>query len=158
MRSFFARASSACIGLAALLITSAHAADFVEPRGELTLARAIEAALARNPDLVASAYDLRAADARIEQARLRLNPELGVELENFAGTGEARGTDILETTLSLSQVVELGGKRTLRRAAAEADFDVATLEQRARELDVLSEVARRFIDVVVSQERVRFVG
>lgn len=124
--------------------------------GELTLARAIDAALRSNPDLLASAYELSAAQARIVQADLRPNPEVALELENFAGSGAARGVDALETTLSLSQVVELGGKRESRRIAAEADFDVIGIEQRARELDVLSGVTIRFIDVVASQERVRF--
>lgn len=158
MRCFFARARAVRIGLTALLIVSvpcieASAADSVEPHGELTLARAIEAALARNPDLVTSAYDLKAADARIEQARLRPNPELAVELENFAGTGEARGTKILETTLSLSQVVELGGKRALRQGVVILDKDLSSVERQAQQLDVLADVTRRFIDLAAAQER-----
>jgi cobalt-zinc-cadmium efflux system outer membrane protein len=152
-----ARACAACVLL--FVVCSANAqsqAEPVNPEGELTLARAVDAALRSNPDLLASAYELSAAQARIVQAGLRPNPELGVELENFAGSGAAQGIDSLETTLSLSQVVELGGKRGLRRAAAEADLDFFDIEQRARELDVLSDVTSRFIDVVAAQERVRF--
>ncbi len=152
MFPFLARASVAC----ALVISGgwAHA----QPDEELTLARAIDAALHGNPELAASAYELSAGEARIVQADLQPNPELRVELENFAGSGAARGFDALETTLSLSQIVDLGGKRAARRNAAEADFDLAGIEQRARELDVLSEVTTRFIDVVASQERVSFAG
>lgn len=47
---------------------------------------------------------------------LRLNPALDLELENFAGGGAPRGVDAIETTLSLSQVIELGAKRALRRS------------------------------------------
>src|SRR5690606_27224367 len=72
--------------------------------------------------------------------------------------GDYRGVDELETTLSLSQVVELGAKRSRRRSAAEVELDVVTIEQRARELDVLAEVTRHFIDVVVAQERVDHAG
>lgn len=152
-----ARAWAACALL--FVVSSAGAqslAEPVNPEGELTLARAIDAALRSNPDLLASAYELNAAQARIVQAGLRPNPQLGIELENFGGSGAAPGIDSLETTLSLSQVVELGGKRGLRRAAAEADLDFVDIEQRARELDVLSEVTGRFINVVAAQERVRF--
>ena len=53
-------------------------------------------ALAKNPELVASAYETLAAEGHVEQARLRINPELSVELENFAGTGVARGAKALE--------------------------------------------------------------
>lgn len=152
-----ARAWAACALL--FVVSSAGAqslAEPINPEGELTLARAIDAALRSNPDLLASAYELSAAQARIVQAGLRPNPQLGVELENFGGSGAAQGIDSLETTLSLSQVVELGGKRGLRRAAAEADLDFVDIEQRARELDVLAEVTGRFINVVAAQERVRF--
>lgn len=154
----FTRTCVACVLLFSSLVTSAQVRDAepVNPEGELTLARAIDAALRGNPDLVASAYDLSAAQARIVQAGLRVNPEVGLELENFGGSGEVEGVDALETTLSLSQVVELGGKRGLRRSVAEADLDFVTIEQRARELDVLAEVTTRFIDVVAAQERTRF--
>jgi cobalt-zinc-cadmium efflux system outer membrane protein len=138
------------------LPSSAHAPEQSNPEGELTLARAIEAALQSNPDLIATSFELSAAQARIVQAGLRPNPEFEMELENFAGSGEASGIDELETTLSLSQVIELGDKRGLRRSAAGADLDLVTVEQRARELDVLAAVTERFIDVVVTQERVRF--
>lgn len=124
-----------------------------EPAGELTLGRAVQMALARNPDLVASEYDVRAADARITQAGVRPNPELSVELENFAGSGAVRGTQALETTLSLSQVVEIGGKRALRSEFAERDRDAIAVERQAQQLDVLAEVTQRFIDLVAAQNR-----
>jgi cobalt-zinc-cadmium efflux system outer membrane protein len=136
----------------------ATAAPHEEPRGVLTLAKAIDVALARNPELQSSRYELTAAQARVLQADLRLNPEIGVELENFAGSGAAHGTDALETTLSLGQVIELGGKRSSRRAFAEAESDLVAIDLRARQLDVLAEVARRYIDVVAAQERARFSG
>ena len=140
--------------LSAGLGTAAQAAE----NPELTLGDAVELALKNNPELLASRYELTAAQARSLQAGLRPNPELGLELENFAGSGEARGTDALETTLSLSQVIELGDKRGLRRSLAEADGDLIAIEQRARQLDVLAEVTRRFIDVAAAQERARFAA
>lgn len=136
----------------------AETPEVAAPVAEITLAQAIELALRRNPELIASGYGISAAQARILQAAVRPNPELGLELENFAGSGRARGTEALETTLSLSQVVELGGKRQLRVSVAESDLDVASIEQRARQLDVLAEVTRHFIDVVAAQERLRFAG
>lgn len=149
-------ARRACVFLLLVIsCTHAGAAELPEPQGVLTLAQAVDTALQRNPELLASRYELTAAQARILQAGLRLNPELGVELENFAGSGAVKGTDALETTLSLSQVIELGGKRGLRRSVAEADRDLIGIEQRARQLDVLAEVTRRFIEVVTAQERAR---
>jgi len=156
MVSFLPRALIAC---AVMHVASAAAQGPDGPSfagAEITLPAAIERALARNPDLIASRYQLTAAQGRIVQAGLRVNTELDLELENFAGSGETHGLDALETTLSLSQVIEIGEKRDLRIGVAESDRDLVVIEQRARELDVLAEVVRRFITVVAAQERQRF--
>jgi cobalt-zinc-cadmium efflux system outer membrane protein len=120
----------------------------------LTLAQAIEAAIHRNPDLQASSYELKAADARFTQAGLRPNPEASLAIDGIAGRGLAASPDERQATLSLSQVLELGDKRGRRVAVANSDRDLVGVEQQARELDVLAEVTRRFIAVVAAQERV----
>lgn len=159
MLSVIARSSRACIVLwVGLLSLEARSSDQSQSENDLSLARAVELALESNPELKASAYDLQAAQARILQARIRPNPELQAEFENFAGTGETRGTRSLETTLSLSQVIELGDKRRLRSVAAETELDVVSIERRSAQLDLLAQVTTRFIDLVVAQERARFAG
>ncbi len=147
MNPLVARALVACAGI--WLTGAGHA---------LTLDRAVELALQRNPELAASAWELVAGQARVTQANLRPNPGLAVDLENFAGRGALQGTDALEATLSLSQVIELGDKRGRRVTAARAAFDLASVEREARQLDVLAQVTTRFIDVVAMQERVRLAG
>ena len=124
-----------------------------ELQGTLTLDAAISNALERNPDLAAGGFTLKAAEARITQAGLRPNPELSLDLENFAGSGPLQGTDSLESTLSLSQVVELGGKRRLRTERASMDFELVAVERQAQTLDLLAEVTRRFIALVAAQDR-----
>lgn len=153
------RVSVACALFFGLVIAAQAATPTdAASREEISLAQAIERALRLNPELIASGYELSAAQARITQAGVRPNPEIDLELENFAGGGEASGVEALETTLSLSQVVELAGKRRLRVSVAESDLDLISIEQRARQLDVLGAVTQRFIDVVAAQERVRFAG
>jgi cobalt-zinc-cadmium efflux system outer membrane protein len=153
MSFLWTRELIACVGALALTASVAHAADFMEPRGDLTLTDAIAAAMQRNPSLQNADFEIRAADARITQAQLRPNPELGVTLENFGGSGNLRGTDSLESTLTLSQVIELGGKRSRRVDAARYGRDSASIEREAAQLDVLAEVTRRFIDVTEQQEQ-----
>jgi cobalt-zinc-cadmium efflux system outer membrane protein len=133
---------------------TAQNGGLAEPTGTLTISRAIEAALAGNPELAVSAFDLKAADARITQAGLRLNPELSAEVENFAGTDSVHGIDSLETTLTLSQVIELGDKRANRTNVATVDRELFGVERQAQQLDVLAEVVSRFITVVAIQEEV----
>ena len=117
----------------------------------MTLDDAIAAALARNPELQSFTFRLRAADARIQRATLRPAPEVGIEVENFAGSGERKGLDAAETTLALSQVIELGGKRGARMDAAQAGSGLLSIERQAAQLDVLGEVSRRFITVAERQ-------
>jgi cobalt-zinc-cadmium efflux system outer membrane protein len=157
MKIWNARAFGACIAVCALLSGSnAIAAEVAEPRGALTLAQALDTAMKNNPELAVSRFELTAAQARVLQADRRINPGISLELENFAGSGNTQGTDALESTLAFSQVIELGGKRDLRRSIAEADSDLITLDLRAQQLDLLAEVTRRYIEVVAAQERARF--
>lgn len=152
MISFTARAIGACLIAIGLVLPVAHAQDTAPP---LTLRQAIDAALAGNPDLAAFAFELRAQDARADQAALRPPLEASVEAENVLGTGAAKGTDAAEYTFALSGVLELGSKRGRRVDAAQAQRSVLDIERQARQLDVLAEVTRRFIAVAAAQERVR---
>ncbi|MBC7794986.1 MAG: TolC family protein [Clostridia bacterium] len=125
-----------------------------ELTGDLSLAQAIDAALRRNPALAVSSYELKAADARVAQAKARPNPEASLQLENFAGSGATRGVEALETTLALSQVIELGGKRAYRVNAANFNRELSGIDRQAQQMDVLAEVTRRFIAVVLAQQAV----
>lgn len=141
-----------------LWMQAAWAADVgtsTEPTGELSLARAIAAALQRNPELAVSSYELAAAEGRVTQAGVRPNPEVAAQFDNLLGTGAASGVKVLETSLTLSQVIELGGKRASRVQVAERQRNIAGIERQARQLDVLADVTRRFIDVVANQAALR---
>jgi cobalt-zinc-cadmium efflux system outer membrane protein len=148
----FARAARVCLVAAALHSGGAHAAEAVD---SLSLRQVIDAALAGNPELQSFAFRFRAQDARAQQAALRPGVEASFELENFAGSGEARGVDAAEATFALSQVIELGGKRDARLAAAAAGRTLLDAERQVRQLDVLAEVTRRFITLAARQEQLK---
>lgn len=152
MNVFYARAVRACFFAYLLMSPISHAASIVEQRGTLTLSQAIGAAMSRNPELRSSTFALRIADARITQADIAPSPELSIELENFGGSGRLRGSDALETTFMLSQVIELGDKRIHRTQAARSHRALLGIETEARQLDILAEVTRRFIHVAADQE------
>ncbi len=128
----------------------------VTPAGDLALRGALAAALLHNPRLHATAWSPRIEEARRLQAGLAPNPEVGVEFENFAGSGDLSGTDALETTILLSQLIELGGKRDLRVQVAGNAWHVSALDYEARRLDVATETAARFVRVLEIQHRVDF--
>jgi outer membrane protein, heavy metal efflux system len=126
--------------------------------GSLSLAQAIELTQAHNPGLAAFSLEREAARAAVDSAVLRPPISVDAELENFAGNGEAAGTKSLEATLSLSTVLELGGKRFHRRGLATRELERLDVDQQARRLDSLAEVARRYVSVVVAQEQVNLAA
>ena len=113
----------------------------------------LRATLLQNPELSATAFEVRTAEARTLQAGLLPNPELELELENFGGTGEVRGVDASESTFQLSQLIELGGKRARRLRAAGLERDLAGWDYEAKRLEVLTEATKAFVDVLAAQER-----
>ena len=117
-------------------------------RGEetFTLADALAQALQKNPSLQVHAYGARLAEARILQAGVRPNPRLFVEFENFLGTGELSGIKRLDTTVQLSQVIDLAGSIENRVASANASLAVTHADYEAKRIDVFAEVAQRFIE------------
>ncbi len=124
-----------------------------EPRGDLTLAGALALALQGNPELRAFSWEVRAAEARRLQEGLLPNPEISLEVEEFGGTRERSGLGGAQTTLTLSQLVQLGGKRPKRERAAAARAALAGWDYERKRLDVYFETARAFYGVLEAQER-----
>ena len=124
-------------------------------RDTLTLDEALVAVLEKNPMLLAGDYQAQAAAARIRQAQQSTPVQVKLELENFAGSGQFSGDDLLEATLSLGKVLELGNKAGLRGEIARNEATLLGNEKDAERLDLLAEAARRFIHVVVDQERLK---
>ncbi|GJM44121.1 MAG: RND transporter [Gemmatimonadota bacterium] len=126
---------------------------WTEPKGDVTLRGALTHVLHNHPGLASDSWELRAREAEVLQAGVRSNPELSVEVENVAGSGPLSGLDGAETTLALSHVFELGGKRAGRREVALRERDLAAWDSEIRRVDALSEAAAAFVQVLAAQER-----
>jgi len=127
-------------------------------RTGITLAEALAAVLEHNPSIQAADYETGIATARIRSEQLSKPYRTSIELENFAGSGELDGTAGMETTLSLSKVLEFGDKAELRGAVAQGQAGLLQGEQAARQLDLFAETANNFIHVVVDQSRLDITG
>jgi cobalt-zinc-cadmium efflux system outer membrane protein len=125
-----------------------------EPKGPLTLENALSLALRGNPELATFAWETRARDAQVLQASLLPNPQVGVETEDFGGSGELAAFDGSETTFQLNQKIELGGKRAKRTKVASLRRNLARWDYEVKKLDVIAETTRAFIDVLAAHERV----
>lgn len=80
------------------------------------------------------------------------NPELNFEMEKFSGTKSTKGYDRAEIRTSLSQTIELGGKRGSRIALAEAELDASKLSASLIRIDVKNNVQLLFNDILRLQE------
>lgn len=124
-----------------------------EMTGVIRLQEVIDAAVESNPELGVSAAEVGIKDAQTVQTGLRPNPVARLDVDDIAGTGERKGWDSGETTLSLSQLIELGNKREKRRREAELLRDVAASEHLVRRRDVIAEATAAFASVLVAQQR-----
>ena len=129
------------------------AKDIPVPTGVLTLLQAQTLAMQHNPKLAAFGWEVRAGEARILQAGLPPNPEVEIEVENFAGSGEWQGFQGTEITIHLSQLIEVAGKRRKRAHVAALERDLTAWDYEATRLDVLTQVTQAFVEVLSAQER-----
>lgn len=119
----------------------------------LTLATAVTKALQSHPRLAVFSEEIQVRQQELRQAGLWANPELAIEMEDFAGSGEFSGTQRAETTLMLSQQVELGGKRAGRQALGRTAVALAEGDYAAARAEVAAEATRRFVAVAAAQQR-----
>ncbi|TBW11735.1 TolC family protein [Azotobacter chroococcum subsp. isscasi] len=119
----------------------------------LSLDDAFARVAATHPEL--RLFDSRGAVLAAERDRAALRPALvaGATLENAFGTDEARGLQGAELTLTLASVLERGGKLDARKTLARSQIDALAVEREARRLDLLAEVARRYLAMVAARRQ-----
>ncbi len=121
----------------------------------LSLDIAIDKALANSPRLKGSMAARGAMEGEKQQAGFFPNPELSAEIENVAGRGEYKGMDAAELTFGVSQLVEIGGKRSARVRMAEEGLKTADQDLRASSLDIMRDVTLAYIEAVSAEEQVK---
>lgn len=121
----------------------------------VSLEQAINMALQSAPEIAKGKAITKAADGARWQSTAWANPQLSLEAENFGGSGPYKGYDGAETTASLSQLIEIGGKRSARSFVAERDQALAKLDQKGEALNVIRQVKIAFAKASVTQERLK---
>ncbi len=133
----------------------ASSPTLVEPEGELTLRDALSLALMHNPKLASTSWSVRIGEARTLRAGLLPNPEIEFEADEVAGSGGRRSFDAAGMSIRLSQLIELGGKRSARKRVAESEGRLAGWDYETARLAVLTDATLEFIDVLAAQERLQ---
>lgn len=117
----------------------------------LALDEALARASAADPGVAAWDARFAAGEANIRQAGVKPNPTLGLELENFAGSGAYSMLDRTETTLSYQQTLERGGKRDARVGLARASAEVTRRRRDVRRLDLLRDVQAAYAEALAAE-------
>jgi cobalt-zinc-cadmium efflux system outer membrane protein len=115
---------------------------------------AIDRTLESNPELVAFGYQIQAQQGRLTQAQVKPSAELGLVVENALGSGDYKGVDGAETTLSLGWVLERG-KREALVGATRAGVSALEAQKEIQRLDVIARTAYLFLENLEYQERLR---
>ena len=136
---------------AAVPLTQAAEGPTLSVSGGLTLEEALDHAFRNRQEFAAFRADHDAAALKLKHAGLPPNPELGVEWDNLGG--DLPTDDVRETTVSLSQPFEIGGKPSARKNRGQAEILRLQREQDTAWLDIAAEVRMAFLEVLGARER-----
>lgn len=142
---------AASLGLSASWLTGGVAVAEPAPPFTALLVQAQSTA----PRLAEARANIARAEGLARQAGAIPNPTLGVEIENFSGSGPFRGTSLSETTATVSQTVELGGKRSARVAAGRAEVEAARAQARRIQAEYAFDLATAYADAEASERRLK---
>jgi outer membrane protein, heavy metal efflux system len=130
------------------------AAQYVSATQGTTLSELIKLVLDRNKELVAARAQLRQAEARLVQARLRPNPTLDVEHGTdaaFANEGER------DYSFTFSQPIELGGKRAKRMRVAQLSIEMAKAQIADTERQLTGQLRALFGEALAAAARLDLI-
>ncbi|MFJ4195932.1 TolC family protein [Pseudomonas sp. NPDC089534] len=133
---------------AGLLLWGGCAMAAVSPGPALTLDQALQTAFAGNPDLAAAGWEIGIAAGERQQAGLIPNPEVAWEAEDTRRESRT-------TTVTLSQPIELGGKRGARIDVASRAQDAAGIELERKRLGLRADVIQAYTAVQTAQQRLQ---
>lgn len=132
-------------------IEPAEQLPITQRNAPLSLRDAISFALARNPQLAIAKSQVKRQAGHAAEAGVLPNPELTFEIEDFGGTGPYSRLENGESTLQVSQHLEIGGARRARLEAAAKLGDAAAWRYEATRLAVISDTMARFAAVMTTQ-------
>ncbi len=135
-----------------LLASSAVQAN---PCQTLDLDTAWQRVLYYAPSLRAADEEIEILRGQAEQVSTRLNPVVEVESENLGISHPTQDTEPPQTTFSLAQTFELGGKRAARLNLASSLTSIAACEALIEREDAFFDLTTAFLDVKIAQERMR---
>lgn len=122
----------------------------------------VEAALQRTlrAHIALSAYPLWQRQAAAQQLRAAITPtpELQVNVENIAGSGDSRGIGGAELTVAISQLFEAGSKPAARLAEADATLSQTEARYQLALADAFAQTRQHFVRQLLLQARLALLS
>ncbi|WP_304442589.1 TolC family protein [Pelomonas sp. KK5] len=144
----------AAIGFALPLLLSSPLAQAADAPAFGVL---LQQSLARAPILLEQQANVEAARLDAAQSRHWLNPRLDAQAEDLGAPGSG-GQSPRQSTYSISQPLELGGKRASRIAVSDRESDVAEARRREAQIAWAARLAVAYGTVEAAQARRRVAG
>jgi len=135
------------------VFTVPAAAGAPERTAQLTLPEAVQLALRTNPSIRAKQREHEATRAGETTAGLLPNPTASYLAEQLGSSGVSP-----QYTVSVSQTIETGGKRSRRVESARAATRVSELELADVRRQVIAQVKKTFTDVLVAEATVKLAS
>lgn len=107
------------------------------------------------PRLAEARAEIARAEGLARQARAIPNPTVGVEVENFSASN---GLQIAETTASVEQTIELGGKRSARISAGRADVEAARRRAARVQAEYAFDLAAAYAEAEGAERRLQLAA
>jgi cobalt-zinc-cadmium efflux system outer membrane protein len=123
--------------------------------GGINLQTAISRALQNSPRIKSADAAVLATKGVRSQSDVWLNPEISVQAENVAGSGRYSGIKSAEITYGVSQIIEIGGKRSGRKAVAEQNVALSRHDQMLIRINVVRDVTVAYVNAVAAQEMLK---
>ena len=120
-------------------------------RRSITISDAVSIFLRQNLQLVAARYDIDTVDAEKLTAKLRPNPEISVGFSDIPLDFKANFVNPQTFAYGISQTFELGGKRSKRIEAANANSEVARAQFQIVVWQATNDMKRKFYAVLLAQ-------
>jgi len=105
------------------------------------------------PRLAESDANVRAAEGQALTAAVRPNPNVSLEAENIAGSYPYNGLSRSQSTLSVSEALEIGGKRSARMAAAGAGLNASRAQREQARADFAFDLALAYVAAELAGKR-----
>ncbi len=116
----------------------------------LTIEDAVNIAIQNNPLIKSKKHKVEAAKGKIKQAKLMPNPIVNLVAEE-APTNEI-GLNESQNMVSLSQKLEIGGKRGLRTEAAKKEKNILGLDVQTAIWNITAKTKKAFFDLLTEQD------